>query len=152
MTAHNNISCNFIVSGYRLPSEAEWEYAAKGGIKAQALMSNEIYAGSSNPEEVAWYSVFGDTAPHPVAMKKPNALGLYDMAGNVWQWVRIGMAITQNRNRRIHKVQILVIIEFFEAGHGTQAPIWVCALLLGLVCFLGFAITHMAFGLFAPSQ
>lgn len=67
---------------YRLPTEAEWEYAARGG----KLTKGTIFAGSSNIDSVAWYVGNSDKATHPVAQKKPNELGLYDMTGNVWEW------------------------------------------------------------------
>ncbi|KAF0250577.1 MAG: hypothetical protein FD167_4 [bacterium] len=62
---------------YRLPTEEEWEYAARAG-------TTEEYAG--NLEEMAWYKANGDDQTHEVAQKKPNAWGLYDMHGNVWEW------------------------------------------------------------------
>ena len=70
---------NDSANGFRLPTEEEWEYAAKGG-------DNYIFAGSNNIDDVAWYRDNSDSKTHPVAQKKSNGYGLYDMNGNVWEW------------------------------------------------------------------
>ena len=67
---------------FRLPTEAEWEYAARGGKNSQGY----IYAGSNSIGEVAWYTSNSNLTTHPVATKAPNELGLYDMTGNVTEW------------------------------------------------------------------
>ena len=67
---------------FRLPTEAEWEYAARGG----QLSKGYEFSGSNNIGDVAWYADNAKRKAHPVALKKPNELGLYDMTGNLWEF------------------------------------------------------------------
>ena len=75
----NAVTVNMSANGYRLPTEAEWEWAADAG-------EGHEYPGSNTLTDVAWFGSNSNNAAHPVGLKSPNSLGLYDMAGNVFEW------------------------------------------------------------------
>ena len=82
--AWDAVSCDFNANGYRLPTEAEWEYLARGGNTRNSGQTK--YSGSDDIEAVAWYKENSGRKIHEVKTKAPNSLGLYDMSGNVREW------------------------------------------------------------------
>lgn len=81
-TDHTQITCNWSADGYRLPTEMEWMYAAQGG----PYSAGYVYSGSNDPDAVAWYSA-NASEPQLAGLKLPNELGLFDMSGNLWEFV-----------------------------------------------------------------
>lgn len=79
---HELLACDWNANGYRLPTEMEWMYAARGGSYSQDL----IYSGSNDLDEVGWYVENGGDGVKPAGTKMPNQLGLYDMSGNLWEY------------------------------------------------------------------
>jgi len=80
------------LKGVSLPSETQWEWAARGATQSQGYE----YAGSNDVNEVAWYKQNSNGKTHPVGQLKPNELGLYDMSGNVWEWCQDVWGINTN--------------------------------------------------------
>jgi formylglycine-generating enzyme required for sulfatase activity len=77
----NSVECG---EDYRLPTEAEWEYACRAGSTTSYCFGD----GSNQLSEYAWYKENARGQPHPVGLRTPNTWGLYDMHGNVWEWVQ----------------------------------------------------------------
>lgn len=80
-----DVSCDLTKNGYRLPTAAEWEFAARGGDQNTDDW-NYTYAGSNEIDNVAWYKDNSSSISHEVGLKDPNNLGLYDMSGNCWEF------------------------------------------------------------------
>lgn len=81
----NGVTCDFTADGYRLPTEAEWEYIARGGNNG-IPSTQTTYSGSDSIDDVAWYTSNSDRKTHEVKGKTANTLGIYDMSGNLFEW------------------------------------------------------------------
>jgi len=86
----SSIVCDFTANGYRLPTEAEWEYACRAGTETDFYTGNMTYYGNSPLDSAldraGWYGGNSGSTTHPVGEKEANTFGLYDMHGNVWEW------------------------------------------------------------------
>lgn len=97
---------------FRLPTEAEWEYAARGGKKRSGFK----YSGSNDIDEVAWYKENSNGTSHPVATKKPNELGIYDMSGNVKEWCQDILA-DYSSDYQINPKRAAIDTDLFKTTH-----------------------------------
>lgn len=121
---------------FRLPTEAEWEYAARGGNRS----GQHMYAGSNDLDQVAWYNENSESTTHPVGGKLPNELGLFDMSGNVWEWC------VDWQNFYSDDIQINPVGEFKSQGRVMRGGCWKQTDTLCRVSFRGVSAPDMRTG------
>ena len=107
---------------YRLPTEAEWEYAAKGGKKSVDIYK---YSGSNTITDIAWFTANSDNQIHPVGLKEANALGLYDMTGNVHEWCSDWLSAYDKTYQKDPKGKSTGNYKVCRGG-GAKSPITAC--------------------------
>ena len=107
---------------YRLPTEAEWEYAAKGGKKSVDVYK---YSGSNTIADIAWFTANSDNQIHPVGLKEANALGLYDMTGNVHEWCSDWLSAYDKTYQKDPKGKSTGNYKVCRGG-GAKSPITAC--------------------------
>jgi len=106
---------------FRLPAEAEWEYAARGG----KLSNNYLYSGSNNADDVSYYRKNSRGQTHPAGQKRPNELGIYDMSGNVYEWCNDWFSeIIQNEtvSRNSDRVTVKKKYKVLKGGYWNSNP------------------------------